>query len=263
MAASLSWISSADAKATTLLSIVAVVLGLLTLDGPTFEVGSAGWFVFLLLVLSLLASVSCAVGVIWPRTNRREILSVPSVPVKGSDIAADKEPGCSGDVDTVARVAILTVSPTLFAEVPSSYEAYLDQTWPEDWASRNTKEQAFVVSVIAKKKMLLVAWSIRFFAVALVIAGGLVLGLRTDGVAVVGDADATESASSLEAPDEQEAAFPPPADGQTPRSPKGARDDGEGFQPPGAGTVKGGDGRDPAVPAVSPPEEEAEDGHAR
>jgi hypothetical protein len=136
---SIGWIASADSKATTIASVLAVVLGLVSIEMAKASRDASLEFVYwAFLGLGAVTVVLC-VFTLWPRTDRRSY--VPHSP--------------------------LSISPTFFGDVPSDYKTYQDRIARDLDLEGDMIEQAFVVACIAKEKMILVRVTIVAFALTL------------------------------------------------------------------------------------------------
>lgn len=131
--ASIQWIASADSKATTIASILAVVLGLVSVDmAEAVRTANLQGYYWTFLGVGALTVLLCGLT-LWPRTNRRRY--VPNS----------------------------NPSPTFFGDVPDDYESYANRVVTELDLHRDTMEQAFIVAHIAKRKMWLVRATIVMF----------------------------------------------------------------------------------------------------
>lgn len=143
--ASVGWIGAADNKAAALLGVSNILLGAVFLAdlGPT-----SGWWHairvgFVLLVLA--QHVVVAAFVLWPRTNRTAILKKAGFPTP-----LPRSPSFFGDVAKMPHADFKA----LMADVPTQAEDKL--------------EQAYVLAVIANRKMLAYQWTIGLFVAGLV-----------------------------------------------------------------------------------------------
>lgn len=169
--ASIGWISSADAKATTIASVLAVVLGLVSIDmAEKSHAASLEVVYWVFLGLGALSVVLC-VATLWPVTDRRAL--VPS--------------------------SKLSASPTFFGDVPNDFASYAAREASEDDMRRDAFEQAFIVAHIARRKMKLVRCTIASF-VATMLTLVLVAFLASRGAP--SDAHAPSAPSDAHAPSE-------------------------------------------------------------
>lgn len=137
--ASIGWIMSADAKATTIASVLAVVLGLVSIDmAEASHAASLQVVYWVFLGLGAISVVLC-VATLWPMTNRRAY--VPT--------------------------SALATSPTYFGDIPDDFAAYAARHASDDDIRRDTFEQAFIVARIARRKMRLVRLTITSFVITM------------------------------------------------------------------------------------------------
>lgn len=123
---SVGWIASADAKATGIATISAVVLGLIYLDGTKYELCSGLWVLYIAFLGSLAATVASSLAVIWPRINRVEYLGVSAKGVK---------------------------SPTFFGDVEASFDDFRKGVTTPEALALDAIEQTYIVARIATTKM--------------------------------------------------------------------------------------------------------------
>lgn len=132
------WIGSADSKAIGLLTIQAVLLGLVLLAQSSEGQSAIHNIAFWCFVVLTFISVAFCIATLWPRTNRGKILSESTNP-------------------------ILIKSPTFFKDVTKSDFCSFKKFAKEpkaDVLRMDEEEQAFVLAHIATKKMMLIKWSI-------------------------------------------------------------------------------------------------------
>ncbi len=164
--AAASWIQSADAKATTIASVAAVMLGLVSLSLPTehpaiwLRVGYVGFFI------STVVTVLLCMSVIWPRTNRRGILGPSSA----------------------------ALSPSYFGDVPADFMAFKLRVVVSADIDRDRMEQAFVVAYIARLKMRRIRWTIVAFGFNV----ALLVGLASFAAATAGAAARSSNTTTEE-----------------------------------------------------------------
>jgi hypothetical protein len=155
----LGWIGSADAKATALLSIAGVILGLNSLAG-----GAAPFSFRLAYGISTFVCVGSCAMVLWPRTNRKALINDETV----------------------------EVSPTFFGDIAKrTYKEFADLAGRSNATGlleEDATEQAYVVAKIAAKKM----WWMRIAVVAFVVS----LAVVSAQLVFAKDTDAATGASS-------------------------------------------------------------------
>lgn len=124
---SVGWIASAEAKATAGLTVEAVLIGLVMMDGkhdPTHQLVTLLFWCF---IASAALAAGCCLFVLWPRTNRLRLLGV-----KGKT----------------------SLSPTFFEDVTAqSFENFKFATFSDMDIKQDAIEQAYILAKIARLKM--------------------------------------------------------------------------------------------------------------
>lgn len=160
--AAVGWIGDADAKATTIASVLAVVLGLVSLDMATASrAASLEWIYWTFLAFSVV-SVGFCIGTLWPVTNRRAY--VPE--------------------------SRLEYSVSFFGDVPTTYAEFRRRDPTDEDVKADVFEQSYVLARIANRKMVLVRCTIVFFILALIS-----LAVLAFAATVVSPSDPTASPS--------------------------------------------------------------------
>ena len=140
------WISAADAKAAALLGVSNILLGAVFLADLYPRVGEHSLlkWTFVGLVLTLHAVVAGCV--LWPRTNRTKILKDAEFP------------------------SPLEASPSFFADIAQmKHAAYVTALSDEGFQTKDKEEQAFILAIIAHRKMSAYRWSIALFVACLAV----------------------------------------------------------------------------------------------
>ncbi|MBN8612705.1 MAG: hypothetical protein J0L92_19070 [Deltaproteobacteria bacterium] len=137
-ATSVGWIASADSKATTIASVLAVVMGVVSIDFDKSRDASSAYAFWAFLALATLSIFLC-VSTIWPRTNRR----------------------------TYVPDSLHYASPTYFGDIPRDYHGYQNRAPSDLDLRKDTFEQAYVVARIAAAKMKLIRATIACFAASM------------------------------------------------------------------------------------------------
>lgn len=155
--ASASWINSADSKATALLSIsgalLAVLAAVFATTGGVPSLGDMYRIAFVVFCVTSIISIAASAAVLWPRTDRSEILAEKGWP-------DPKKP-----------------SPTYFGDLaPLSHKDFIELHEKQDKESlaEDSKQQAHIMCTIASAKMSCLRVSVAAFAVALASLGILV-----------------------------------------------------------------------------------------
>lgn len=138
------WIAAADTKAAALLAVSNILLGAVFLADINTKAEGAEALRFAFIGLVLLLHVVIAAGVLWPRLNRAEILKVAQFPSP-----LPRSPSFYGDV----------------AGLP--YNAFASILADEAAQKADAVEQAYVLAVIARQKMIAYRWSIVIFVACL------------------------------------------------------------------------------------------------
>lgn len=137
---SIGWIANADAKATTIASVLTVVLGVVSIDMAEASRAAGLEFVYAVFLCSSAVSVGFCVSTLWPVTKRK----------------------------TYVKPSSLGASPTFFGDIPKSFEDYAKRSVSEEDLRRDRTEQAFIIARIARRKMRLVRCTIASFVVTMV-----------------------------------------------------------------------------------------------
>lgn len=143
------WIASADSKATSILGVAGVTLGLVLLDIEAVS-NPILFGIYIAYVTSCVITIGFCISVLFPATDRVEMLKKPKP--KGSKNVAKEYLGRSN---------------IYFSEVANvNYQDFLDSLDKHD-LNRDVEEQAYVLSYIANKKMKNVKLAIVSFAACL------------------------------------------------------------------------------------------------
>mgnify|MGYP007066217895 CR=1 FL=1 len=139
------WIAAADGKAAALLGVSNILLGAVFLadlePGPAWvDVLRVGF-----IAVVLIQHIVVAAFVLWPRTNRAKLLKEAGFPS-----ALDRSPSFFGDVAKLKHAELVTL---------------MDDDAAQD---ADKLEQAFILAVIADRKMVAYQWALGLFIVGLV-----------------------------------------------------------------------------------------------
>lgn len=164
---SVGWIGSADSKATTIASVLAVVLGLVSMDmAEASHAANLQAVYWAFLGLGAVSVVFC-VATLWPVTNRTRHVG-----------------------------SALEKSPTYFGDVPAEFAIFAARKTSDDDLKRDALEQAFIVARIARRKMVLVRWTIGSFVLTMLT---LVLLAFLGSIGGSGTAPSTDDRASTRA----------------------------------------------------------------
>ncbi len=170
------WIGAADTKAAALLGVSNILLGAAFLEDMTPGVPGGAELRVLFIVLVLAQHLVVAVGVLWPRTNRAAILRAAGFPTP------------------------LSKSPSFYADIAKlNHASYIELLADSSTQESDRTEQAYILAVIASKKMCAYKLAIVLFVTCLAVFCGLALTTavaREKQSEPTADAPATISESS-------------------------------------------------------------------
>lgn len=146
------WIGSADTKATSILTICGVILGLDFFKTPVTNSCYFFWLHLAFIGITLLSAIA-SVMVLWPQVNRGAILKKSN-----------------------ARRDIIPRSYRFFGELGKlSFPEFCDHMLAADELSkaRDREEQVYILTVVARRKMIRVRIAAGLILVALLILGAM------------------------------------------------------------------------------------------